>query len=226
MKNIINLPTTDSPLLFEDEDERSEDMKKFDEMIENNYNNLADQYSHIKLARIHYNVNKIAEAFGTDSQTAIANLQDGRSNSFWVEGTARNYYKIEDTGNKNSIIDGYITTNHQFFKIMNFGVKTLSKSGLDLIQSGFKGRGFKAIPTPLKYQALYSSIQLCDYHIIADSVEAPIIYLVPLASKDLIAAFSVYNLPLVLNRKLFYDVFLKIDINDLANSDRFEDYTP
>lgn len=219
MKNTTNIPLTKSSLLFETE--KDQDMKLYENMIVKNHENLKNQNLQLKKYKCFYIAEKISKWQGASPESILVDLADGRTNTSTVENTARSLYGLKDPRNKNDIIDGYIEFDTKFINRINIGVKTLSKSGLDLMQSGFKGRGFKGIPKHLKYAALFSSIQLCDYHIIVDSNDPPILYYSPVSSKDLISKFVIRNLPLVLSRKEFYKEFYNIEIQDLPNDESY-----
>ena len=102
-------------------------------------------------------------------------------------------------------------------------MKTLSKNGVDLMQSGFKGRGLKS-SKDMKYKALCSSFFLVDYHIIIDIVDAPTILFSPIKSLKLFILLINGHLPLTFSRKTFYKTFYNKSVDELLAEGAFQNF--
>ena len=89
------------------------------------------------------------------------------------------------------------------------------------MQSGFKGRGFKNITREQKVEALISSIELCNNHIITDIVDAPILYFIPLTSEELISKFTQPGCSLAPSRAAFYKMFFGKSLKELNKNNEF-----
>jgi hypothetical protein len=154
--------------------------------------------------------------------SVVQNLKDGRSLSWWSELTICKLYDLVNNSDKNSLYDATISCpNSKIISEIKLGIKTLSKSGLDLMQSGFKGRGFKNITIDMKRQALTTSIILCDYHIIVDSIDSPVLYLTPVSSKEFLLNMIMNKIKLVIKRQDFYPMFYGDTLQNLIQNKCF-----
>jgi len=203
----------------------NENMKIFEDMINKNHKNFKKLNDLKKIICILYPID-IANAFKTyDIDAMIENLKDGRSGSWWLESTISDAYGLTHSKDKNGLYDSSIENiNSSLVKQIRIGIKTLSKNGVNLTQSGFKGRGFKGISAELRRIALASSIYLCDYHIIVDTIDAPTLLFNPIKSLEIMHFLNNEDFPLVLNRDTFYETFYGKSLDDLLINNEYENY--
>jgi len=204
----------------------SEDVKTYKDMIQNNIDNFKKLHT-IQAIKFSYDAKELAKLFLTEDVDAItANLGDGRSVSWYAEPSIVTAYGLNINPNKNGLYDSSISTNCKCFPDITVGIKSLSNNGLDLMQSGFKGRGFKGITKDQKYNALVSSIMLCDYHIICDIIDSPkMIYCTPLSSLQI--TYLIYTgvfTSLSLQRNAYYNMFFGNNLNTLDAQNFFYHY--
>lgn len=168
----------------------------------------------------------ISNSFKThDVDAMIENLKDGRSGSWWLESTISDAYNLTHSKDKNGLYDASIENiNSTLVSQIRIGIKTLSKNGVDLRQSGFKGRGFKSINDELKRIALSSSIYLSDYHIIVDTIDAPTLFFNPIKSLEIMYFLNNEKFPLVLNRDVFYKTFYEKSLDELLINNEYKNY--
>lgn len=202
----------------------SENRKLYEKMIENNHKNFK-KTNVLKKFKCYIDPVKVATAFKTTNVEAITrNLGDGRSLSWYIEPTVCDAYKLSHSLDKNALCDATIQTKNILINEIKIGIKTLSKNGLDLLQSGFKGRSLSGIDKEARYRALCSSVFLCDYHIVVDSIDAPTFYFNPISSLELLALIIDQKLPLFLNRETFYNIFYGESLGKLLKRNEFEEY--
>jgi len=217
--------------------EEGEDMKTWDNMIQKNRENklklikeskykynFENDLKPLQKVKYEFNVSNIAKGWGIKNEAAVLNnLNDGRSVSWWLEPIVVEYFGMLDNGgDKNELYDA-ITKTEKNGVITNLfvGIKSLTSGGLDLMQSGFKGRGFKNITREQKVEALISSIELCNNHIITDIVDAPILYFIPLTSEELISKFTQPGCSLAPSRAAFYKMFFGKSLKELIENNEF-----
>jgi len=200
----------------------TEDMKIFNNMINKNYENFK-LLNYIRPTQCIFNPQAIGDQFLNGPSTVIGNLKDGRSGSWWFEGAACTIYNLTNIEDKNALNDGFFKNEGSMLQPeTKIGVKTLSKNGLDLMQSGFKGRGFKGITKEKKIEALASSVILSDYHIIVDSIDSPIVYFNPISSKEIMMYLLTNKMSLTIKRKEFYQLFYGDELNNLIKNNFFK----
>ncbi len=199
-------------------------MKIFEDMINKNLENF-DKLFKPKKVKFNPDIKKLSEAYGgIELSDVVNNLKDGRSSSFWLELTATKIYNLQPVSNKNALYDASIKIQEsRLLEEILVGTKTLSKNGLDLMQSGFKGRGFKDISKEDKMRALCTSLALVDYHIIVDTIDSPIILFIPIKTIKFLLKRSERKLPLVYNRKTFYKDFFDKSVEELLENNEFEE---
>lgn len=204
----------------------TEDMKIIENMLRKNYENF-EVLNKLKQFKFEQNIELTMEAYGTEDRDGVtANLKDGRSASWWGELTACNIYNLKHSPEKNCLYDASIPILCSPMGVnVLVGIKTLTKNGLDLMQSGFKGRGLK-ISQEMKYLALFSSIYLADIHIIVDIIDSPIIYFNPIKSLKIALLHLELgkNFPLTFNRQTFYKTFYNKSFENLVIDGEFENF--
>jgi len=201
-------------------------MNDFEQMINKNYENFKNINNMIKVHCV-LNPKKVGEAFGITNETSIINnLKDGRSISWWIEPSVVSFYNLKPNEDKNDLYDACLNIpNNKLIQNLLVGIKSLTKSGLDLQQSGFKGRGFKGLTIENRIESICTSIMLCDYHIITDIIDAPDIYFLPISSKELLLKYLLGSIkPGGIKRDVFYKIFFEKCLNQMLFDGDFELY--
>jgi hypothetical protein len=217
--------------------EKGEDMKSWDDMIQKNHENklklikeskfkynFGNDLKPLQKVKYEFNVSNIAKGWGIKNEAAVLNnLNDGRSVSWWLEPIVVEYFGMLDNGgDKNELYDAITKTEKNGMTTNLFvGIKSLTSSGLDLMQSSFKGRGLKNITREKRVEALVTSIELCSYHIITDIVDAPILYFIPVTSEELVSKFTQPKCSLAPSRAAFYKMFFGKTLKELIENNEF-----
>jgi hypothetical protein len=210
-------------LKFEDK-EMSEDMKAYTKMVRNSREDFKER-SYIQPFISTVDVELLAKAFKFNNVEAAQHaLADGRVSSTWQEFIAETIYNVTQNPDKNGVYDLYYDFDvpfNNFKQSFRIGVKSLTKRGVDLTQSKWKGRDVK-LTHDQKMEAFISSVMTCDYHIVADINEPGTYYFLPVSSLEIIIKVKdgLIKNP-VINRKDFYEIFYNKSLQNMIDDGDF-----